>query len=334
MTAIPRSKSIRNPAEYPVLGILLGGPLHGYEMCRRLGEGIGSIWRLGKSQIYALLAKLEREGLVIHERVGQDNLPAKNIFSLTPEGGEVVKEWLEQPVHHIRDMRLEFLTKLWFARQASPDRERLLIEKQLGVCREKAKVLERLKESCGNQVEALSIDFRVTVIKATVSWLEDLLDSIEIGNPNERKRSVRSEKKLVFTFALVNLVLALLISGASENCFAADSLMVFAGAASKPPTEEAAKAFEAKTGVKVDVIFGGSGYVLSQMMLGKKGDIYFPGSSDYMELAKKKDVVFPETEKNHRLSRSGNQCPKRKSEERQNPQRSHPTRSQGRHSQP
>ena len=34
------------------------------------------------------------------------------------------------------------------------------------------------------------------------------------------------------------------------------------------------------------------------MMLGKKGDIYFPGSSDYMEVAKKKDVVFPETEKN------------------------------------
>jgi molybdate transport system substrate-binding protein len=73
--------------------------------------------------------------------------------------------------------------------------------------------------------------------------------------------------------------------------------MVFAGAASKPPTEEAVKAFEAKTGVKVDVIFGGSGYVLSQMMLGKKGDIYFPGSSDYMELAKRKEVVFPETEK-------------------------------------
>ncbi|MBI5572553.1 MAG: extracellular solute-binding protein, partial [Desulfomonile tiedjei] len=82
-----------------------------------------------------------------------------------------------------------------------------------------------------------------------------------------------------------------------DRGLAAESLMVFAGAASKPPTEEAAKAFEAQTGVKVDVIFGGSGYVLSQMMLGNKGDIYFPGSSDYMELAKKKEVVFPETEK-------------------------------------
>jgi PadR family transcriptional regulator, regulatory protein AphA len=175
------------------MGMLLGGPLHGYDICRRLGEGIGSIWKLGKSQIYALLAKLEREGLVIHERVGQDNLPAKNIFSLTPEGIQVVKEWLEQPVNHFRDMRLEFVTKLWFIRQAFPEPERLLIEKQLGVCGEKVTVLEGLKDSCGNQVEALSIDFRVTVIRATVSWLECLLDSIQTGNSKEGKRSMRSE---------------------------------------------------------------------------------------------------------------------------------------------
>ncbi|MFH0825513.1 MAG: molybdate ABC transporter substrate-binding protein [Pseudomonadota bacterium] len=102
-------------------------------------------------------------------------------------------------------------------------------------------------------------------------------------------------------FRIVSSVIpamALLVFGMLSQGLAADSLLVFAGAASKPPTEDAAKAFEAKTGVKVDVIFGGSGFVLSQMMLGKKGDLYFPGSSDYMEIAKKKDVVFPETEKN------------------------------------
>lgn len=74
-------------------------------------------------------------------------------------------------------------------------------------------------------------------------------------------------------------------------------LYVFAGAASKPPTEAAAKAFEKKTGVKVHLTFGGSGFVLSQMSLTKKGDLYFPGSSDYMEIAKQKDLVFPESER-------------------------------------
>lgn len=77
----------------------------------------------------------------------------------------------------------------------------------------------------------------------------------------------------------------------------AEELLVFAGAASKPPTEEVAKAFENKTGIRVNLIFGGSGFVLSQMELTKRGDIYFPGSSDYMEIAKRKGLIFPETER-------------------------------------
>lgn len=74
-------------------------------------------------------------------------------------------------------------------------------------------------------------------------------------------------------------------------------LLVFAGAASKPPLEELAQSFEKRTGQKVEVVFGGSGFVLSQMKIARRGDIYFPGSSDFMELAKRQGIVFPETER-------------------------------------
>ncbi|MHB1306942.1 MAG: molybdate ABC transporter substrate-binding protein [Limisphaerales bacterium] len=77
---------------------------------------------------------------------------------------------------------------------------------------------------------------------------------------------------------------------------AADKLLAYVGAASKPPTEEAAHLYEQKTGVKVELIFGGSGYVLAQMKLAKEGDLYFPGSSDYMEKAKREGDVFADTE--------------------------------------
>jgi molybdate transport system substrate-binding protein len=73
-------------------------------------------------------------------------------------------------------------------------------------------------------------------------------------------------------------------------------LLIYVGAAGKPPVEEAARIFEKKTGVRVDLNIGGSGVVLSQLKLTKKGDIYFPGSSDFMELAKRDGIVFPETE--------------------------------------
>ena len=74
-------------------------------------------------------------------------------------------------------------------------------------------------------------------------------------------------------------------------------LMIFAGAASKPATEEAVRIFQERSGITIDVIFGGSGFVLSQMKLSKKGDLYFPGSSDFMEVAKREDLVFPDSEK-------------------------------------
>ncbi len=101
--------------------------------------------------------------------------------------------------------------------------------------------------------------------------------------------------------------LLLILSLALQGCFKPEpalkekgegkKLLIFAGAASKPPAELVARAFEKKTGIKVELVFGGSGYVLSQMKLAQKGDIYFPGSSDFMEIAKRENVVYPETEK-------------------------------------
>ena len=74
------------------------------------------------------------------------------------------------------------------------------------------------------------------------------------------------------------------------------TLTVFLGSASKPPMEEIIELFEQKTQIKVDAIIGSSGFVLSQMELTGMGDIIFPGSSDFMELAKTKNLVYPETE--------------------------------------
>lgn len=97
------------------------------------------------------------------------------------------------------------------------------------------------------------------------------------------------------SFLALNL---LLVAGLwTQPVLGAGRLLVYAGAASRPPTEEVARLYEQKTGVKVDLVFGGSGYVLSQMKLARQGDIYFPGSSDYMEKAKRDGDVFPESEK-------------------------------------
>lgn len=96
-------------------------------------------------------------------------------------------------------------------------------------------------------------------------------------------------------FISITILLMLL----SNPCVYASSkkLLLFAGAASKPATEEVIQHFQKEFGIPIEVSFGGSGFVLSQMKLTKKGDLYFPGSSDFMEIAKKEGVIIPETEK-------------------------------------
>ena len=98
--------------------------------------------------------------------------------------------------------------------------------------------------------------------------------------------------KILF-FILIVLILGLVQLAQSSP----KRIMIFAGAASKPATEEAIHSFQKEFKIPVDVVFGGSGFVLAQMKLAKKGDLYFPGSSDFMEKAKAEGLVFPETER-------------------------------------
>jgi molybdate transport system substrate-binding protein len=74
-------------------------------------------------------------------------------------------------------------------------------------------------------------------------------------------------------------------------------ISVFAGSASKPALDEAAILFEKETGVKVYLTYGGSGTVLSQMELSKTGDVYIPGSPDYLVKAESKKITDPMTTK-------------------------------------
>ena len=73
----------------------------------------------------------------------------------------------------------------------------------------------------------------------------------------------------------------------------APTMTVFCGSASKPAMEEIARAFEAETGVQVELIFGGSGTLLSQLSLAQKGEIYLPGSPDYIRIGERKKQLVP-----------------------------------------
>lgn len=73
------------------------------------------------------------------------------------------------------------------------------------------------------------------------------------------------------------------------------TLSVFAGAAPKPALDVLAANYEKAHGVKIETTYGGSGSVLTQFSQEHYGDVYVPGSDDFMDKAVAKGAVAKDT---------------------------------------
>lgn len=133
------------PTEYALLGLLLDGPKHGYELARRFSPemALGEICHLEMSMLYALLKKQEKAGHIEAELESQGARPPKRVFHLTPLGRAAFMEWVRTPVGRARDIRIDFLVKLYFARQLGVDDVLALIDRQLEICEALSDRLQR-----------------------------------------------------------------------------------------------------------------------------------------------------------------------------------------------
>jgi molybdate transport system substrate-binding protein len=98
---------------------------------------------------------------------------------------------------------------------------------------------------------------------------------------------------------LIKVVTLMLISVLSvcwpSKAGAGGKLLVFCGSAVTPPLEKAAQNFQQIHNIQINIHSGGSGTVLSQMRVAQRGDLYIPGSPDFMLRAVQYKSVYPET---------------------------------------
>jgi DNA-binding PadR family transcriptional regulator len=118
--------------ELALLGFLYEQPMYGYEIHQQMSDpqGLGQVWNLKQSQLYALMSKLEEEEFLSSEIQTQETRPPRKVFHLTDRGTQVFVDWLHSPVAHGRDMRLDFLVKLYFLQKEGPAAVSQLMQKQ------------------------------------------------------------------------------------------------------------------------------------------------------------------------------------------------------------
>ena len=68
--------------ELALLGFLHQRPMYGYEIhqCMSDPAGLGQVWNIKQSQLYALMGKLEAEGWLYSELQVQGTRPARKVF--------------------------------------------------------------------------------------------------------------------------------------------------------------------------------------------------------------------------------------------------------------
>jgi DNA-binding PadR family transcriptional regulator len=161
------------PGEYAVLGLLLGGPKHGYEMARYFDrKDLAEVCPIEQSMLYTYLRNVEDRELVqwSEERVG--NRPPRKLFELSAHGRDLIETWLDTPVERLRDVRLDFLLKLYFLRGLDPARERALVEAQILACSryfERLEVREREAKGFARLVAAS----KRSGAESTLRWLRE-----------------------------------------------------------------------------------------------------------------------------------------------------------------
>lgn len=166
--------------EHALLGFVREEALHGYEIYRRLGEadGPGLVWRIKQSQLYALLGRLEADGYLSASHEPQPARPARKVYQLTDAGRAAFEQWLAAPVAHGRQLRLDFLLKLYFAQRAGGPAARDLIAAQRAVCRRWLAAAERAAVA-ESPYTRLVQTFRAGQIEAMLAWLDQCEQTIQ-----------------------------------------------------------------------------------------------------------------------------------------------------------
>src|SRR5258706_4164905 len=72
--------------EFALLGFLIDGPSHGYDLHQRFIVELGHVWHLSQSQAYAILKRLEQRGDINAQIVEQNKLPARQMLRITAQG--------------------------------------------------------------------------------------------------------------------------------------------------------------------------------------------------------------------------------------------------------
>jgi DNA-binding PadR family transcriptional regulator len=169
--------------EFALLGFLIAGPSHGYDLHQRFTVELGHVWHMSQSQAYAILKRLEQRSDISARVVEQEKLPARQLLHITEAGRRRFFEWLELGIGRTaRSIRLEFLTRLYFTQLHRPENIAHIYKAQLDEIESTITRLESLLEHlpADQLFNRLSLDLRLKQMQLIQNWMAEIRTQFHI----------------------------------------------------------------------------------------------------------------------------------------------------------
>jgi DNA-binding PadR family transcriptional regulator len=152
------------------LGLLQGGPKHGYQLKKLVGEISATFTGSKTDSIYYPLKRMLKDGLVTQTANRAGNRPVKYIYKITEKGREEFGKLLLKSILAIEKPYFSIDLSLYFINYITPEVRRRYLKTRL-------KLLERLKNGLGKLKNNLTGKKTLPNIVAIVEHNQELLEA-------------------------------------------------------------------------------------------------------------------------------------------------------------
>ncbi|OKI73926.1 PadR family transcriptional regulator [Micromonospora sp. CB01531] len=163
-----------------LLGLLAGGARHGYELKRAHDERLPRARPLAFGQVYATLARLQRDGLVVPAGQERDGGPDRTSYALTPEGRDALDRWLatvEPPMPYVASTLFAKVMVALLVDDADRARSYLIAQRRAHT--ERLRELTAVKTAPSASLdEVIAADFAIAHLDADLRWLHTTLERV------------------------------------------------------------------------------------------------------------------------------------------------------------
>jgi DNA-binding PadR family transcriptional regulator len=160
-----------------LLGLLAGGPRHGYDLKRAHDERLPQAKPLAYGQVYSTLGRLERDGFVEQSGHERDGGPERTAYTLTGTGRDRLAQWLteiEPPAPYVTSTLFAKVVVALIA--ADADRARAYLAAQRAAHMTRLRELTAAKSAPGATVgDVVAADYAIGHLDADLRWLQTTL---------------------------------------------------------------------------------------------------------------------------------------------------------------